>query len=452
MENVEFVPQSIEAERAVLGAVLIKSELAYDIVSRLERTDFCTAAHQYIYDALEELTKVGTVADMVTINEWLESNHKATMGTFEYLSGLAAGVISLSNLSAHIDIIRAKSKRRQLREACQRAAVDVSDPENDLDEITNRLCNAVYDVGKHKSDVKSLKMACSEAYVEIAEACEAKKAGRYLGLQTGFPKLDRQLAGLKRGELVVIGARSSIGKTSFALNIADYVQRRHKVLYFSLEMKSSQLALRLLAGQNRVSMNALRTGSLTGEALATVGNQIQKIGGNLFIADAFSQSTADIMAISQKMRREHGLDLIVVDYLQLIKRTEHRENEVLALDAITRQLKIIAGELDVPVLLLSQLSREADKGNAETRGGRLPGLSDLRGSGAIEQNADVVLLLHKQNREDTEATLIVAKQRNGATGKTLLNWNGETTRFTEADTLHRYHGATPFDEGRQTGA
>ena len=166
----------------------------------------------------------------------------------------------------------------------------------------------------------------------------------------------------------------------------------------------------------------------------------------MFISDNFKQSTTDIMALSQKVRREHGLDLVIIDYLQLITRTEFKDNEVQALDAITRQLKVIAGELGVPVILLSQLSREADKGNKGGQRGRVPELSELRGSGAIEQNADVVLLLHKQSRDSTEAKLIVAKQRNGATGIMGLHWNGETTRFTEEDSIHKYYGKTPFDK------
>lgn len=444
--KLELIPQSVEAERNVLGAALLKPDCAYEMLARTDRYDFCNIVHMYTFDAIADLAQRGITPDIVTVNEYLESNKKADMGTMEFLSGLVSGVVSTSNVDAHIDIILEKSKRRRFKEICSRAVTAASDPENDIDEIAGDLCNEIYDLDKRKSDIKSLKTAYQEAYAEIVEAVEAKKRGEYLGLQTGFARLDRTLAGLKKGELIVIGARSSIGKTSFAMNIADHVRRDHKVLYFSLEMKPSQLAIRPMAGETGIPMQDLRTGNIDETKIKKISACLKGVRENMYISDSFNQSTTDIMAISQKMRREHGLDLIIIDYLQLIKRTEHKDNEVQALDAITRQLKIIAGELDVPVILLSQLSREADKGNKERQRGKLPDLSDLRGSGAIEQNADVVMLLHRKDRNSTEAKLIIAKQRNGATGMTGLYWDGERTRFTEEDNFHRYTGRTPFEE------
>lgn len=446
MEELELIPQDIEAERSVIGAALLRPECAFEVLSSLQKDDFSSIVHMHVYEAMEKLAKEGITPDIVTVNSRLEALHLATPGTIEYLSGLTVETITTKNIKSHIDIIREKSKRRRLKEICARAISETSDPENDIDDIANGLCNAIYDLDRHKSDVKPLKTAYQEAYAEIVEAVEAKKEGKLLGIQTGFPRLDKRLAGLKKGELIVIGARSSIGKTSFAMNIADHVKKDHKVLYFSLEMIPSQLALRLMAGDAKISMQDLRTGDIGGEEIARLGTAIQGVNGNMFISDNFKQSTTDIMALSQKVRREHGLDLVIIDYLQLITRTEFKDNEVQALDAITRQLKVIAGELEVPVILLSQLSREADKGNKSGQRGRVPELSELRGSGAIEQNADVVLLLHKKSRDSTEAKLIVAKQRNGATGIMGLHWNGETTRFTEEDSIHKYYGKTPFDK------
>ncbi|MBC5647545.1 replicative DNA helicase [Christensenella tenuis] len=446
MEELELIPQDIEAERSVIGAALLRPECAFEVLSSLQKDDFSSIVHMHVYEAMEKLAKEGITPDIVTVNSRLEALHLATPGTIEYLSGLTVETITTKNIKSHIDIIREKSKRRRLKEICARAISETSDPENDIDGIANGLCNAIYDLDRRKSDVKPLKTAYQEAYAEIVEAVEAKKEGKLLGIQTGFPRLDKRLAGLKKGELIVIGARSSMGKTSFAMNIADHVKKDHKVLYFSLEMVPSQLALRLMAGDAKISMQDLRTGDIGGKEIARLGTAIQSVNGNMFISDNFRQSTTDIMALSQKVRREHGLDLVIIDYLQLITRTEFKDNEVQALDAITRQLKVIAGELEVPVILLSQLSREADKGNKGGQRGRVPELSELRGSGAIEQNADVVLLLHKQSRDSTEAKLIVAKQRNGATGIMGLHWNGETTRFTEEDSVHRYYGKTPFDK------
>lgn len=445
--ELELIPQNLDAERNVLGAALANVDCTYEMLASLSQEDFSGAVHQHLFSAISELVASGINPDLITVNEKLEEQKKATAGTVEYLSDLIAGVISTSNIKHHIDIIREKSKRRKFKEICSRAVTAASDPESDIDEIAGELCNKIYDLDKRKSDIKSLKAAYQEAYTEIVDAVEAKKRGEYLGLQTGFAWLDRTLAGLKKGELIVIGARSSIGKTSFAMNIADHVRRKHKVLYFSLEMKPSQLAIRPMAGETGISMQDLRTGNIDATKIKMISDCLKSVTENMYISDSFSQSTTDIMAVSQKMRREHGLDLIVIDYLQLVKRIEHKDNEVLALDAITRQLKIIAGELDVPVILLSQLSREADKGNKQYQRGKLPALSDLRGSGAIEQNADVVLLLHRRDRDSTEAKLIIAKQRNGATGMIGLFWDGKKTRFTEEEIFRKYKGKTPFEEG-----
>lgn len=445
--ELELIPQNLEAERNVLGAALANVDCTYEMLASLSQEDFSGLVHQHLFTAISELVANGISPDLITVNEKLEEQKKATAGTVEYISDLIVGVISTSNVKHHIDIIREKSKRRKFKEICSRAVTAAADSENDIDEIANELCNEIYELDQKKSDVKSLRGAYQEAYTEIVAAAEARKQGKYLGLQTGFARLDRTLAGLKKGELIVIGARSSIGKTSFAMNIADYVRREHKVLYFSLEMKPSQLAIRPMAGETGISMQDLRTGNVDEFKIKKISECLSSVKENMYISDSFSQSTTDIMSTAQKMRREHGLDLIIVDYLQLIKRTEHKDNEVQALDTITRQLKIIAGELDVPVIVLSQLSREADKGNKDQQRGKLPDLSDLRGSGSIEQNADVVMLLHRKNRDSTEAKLIIAKQRNGATGMMGLFWDGEKTRFTEEEIFRKYPGKTPFEEG-----
>lgn len=437
----EQIPVNDDAERAVLGAALSNEAAAYETVEKLNIDDFYSGRHQNVYEAVACLVGAGVKPDIITVEEWLSKNQKAGIGTIEYLADLTSEFISRSALPAHIGIVKEKSERRAMLMACREAAQKCMDVTQSPADIKAELCNLIYALDDKHEDVKSMRAAYAEAYVDICKAVKAKENGGTDGIMSGIPTLDKKIGGWRPGELIVLGARPSVGKTSMALNWANKAQSQTTVLLFSLEMQSAPLAMRQMAVDTSVPLSDMRGGNVDEMQIKRISKAIQRVGGNMFISDTFSQSTADMMATAQLIRHKHGLGMVVIDYLQLIRPVEHSESEVRALNAITRNLKIMAGELNVPVILLSQLSRNSEYGKEKPRE---PRLSDLRGSGSIEQDADIVIFLHKETLAETEADLIIAKHRNGPTGKIRLNWDGEKTLFTEQETFRAYEGPIPF--------
>ena len=426
----DSIPFTNEGERALLYHALNNQTAALQVVGALNEDDFYNGFHRGAYRAIRQIVEAGRFPDVLSVDEAMQANKDATEESAQHLFSLAASDYPVASLRQHIELVKEKSQKRRLLSACKLAISKCHDAAYAVSDIRGELTNSLLQGEESETDVKTILQAAQGTYREISEAIKAKREHKLPGIITGFPLLDSKTTGFKPGEVIVVAALSSMGKTAFALNIADHAQQQCNVLYFSLEMKAEALAMRLLSSKTGLSLQDLRSGRVDAKQIATLAEGLKHIGGGLYVSDRFGRSTTDIMATAQLLKQRHGLGLVVIDYLQLIKSDSRKELDTLALDTMTRNLKVMAGELDVPVIVLSQLSRQADGQD------RKPRLSDLRGSGAIEQNADLVLLLHKESRAATEADLRIEKHRNGETGIIPLHWDGAHTRFTEVATSH----------------
>lgn len=421
------IQNSEAAERGILAASIADAESAYTAIEELSEEDFCNRKNALIFSAVRKVVEQAKTPDFVTVATAAE-----VLGFKEaarYLSELA-GMLILSDISGYIEAVKEKSRIRQIYRLLKKAADSCRNNDDSRDIIAD-ISNALNGIRDERKGVIPIKEAAAKA-VGIAEKRKnAVDSGHSVGILTGFPSVDGITCGLDGGQLVVLGARSSVGKTALALNMAVNIAKDKRVLYVSLEMTASELAGRILAGACGVPLKKIKSGHISASELSDIKKT--ELSGNLLISDNFGQTAAEINAAAARVKRQTGLDFMVVDYLQLVKR-DRTQNDVQALDDLSRQLKIMAGGLNVPVLVLSQLSREADRKDGGTV--NAPRLSDLRGSGAIEQNADIVLLLHRKEREDKDAVLNIAKHRNGATGFIELLFDGERLKFTERPPIY----------------
>lgn len=428
-------PQNIEAEQAVLGAMLIKKEAIAEVQEILQPDDFYREAHRIVYEAMVQLQNNDEAVDLVTLTEQLRKSEQLDkIGGLAFITQLANAVPTAANVVYHAKIVKEKAELRSLINAATAIASAAYEDNTDVENIMDDAEKKILAVANRQNGgaFESMKSIVMRTFERINVLYESK--GGLTGISSGFKDLDKLTAGLQKSDLILVAARPSMGKTAFTLNIASYVGTHGgKVAFFSLEMSKEQLMQRMLCAEGGIDATKLRTGQLD----TPEWNKLVHVADTLSRAPIYIDDTAGItvMELRSKARRlkaEHGLDLIIIDYLQLMqgrpsKNGDNRQQEI---SEISRSLKALARELDVPVIALSQLSR-----SVESRQIKKPMLSDLRESGSLEQDADIVMFLYREDYydKDTEnkniTDIIVAKHRNGPVDTISLFFQKEYTKF-----------------------
>ncbi|MCH5185785.1 MAG: replicative DNA helicase [Oscillospiraceae bacterium] len=440
MENIpdRSMPHNIEAERAVIGALMINSSAMTVVVNILKPSDFYFENNREIYKAALELFDEGSPIDIVTLSHLLSMNDKLNaVGGTEYLTALASSISTTQNITNYCEIIRDKSIQRRLITGLDVITNLAYSGSEKNEYLLERAEQVIYDIaaGRDKSDIEPVSEILMTSYREMADRSLAK--GKLTGLATGFRELDRRTAGLQNSDLIIIAGRPGMGKSSFAVNIAEHVAVNDgiTVAIFNLEMSKTQLMSRILCSQALVELNKLKLGDLNGEDWMQISEVMERVAAApLYIDDTPSVTVSEIRAKCRRLKQSKNLGLVVVDYLQLMTSSGRNDNRQQEISEISRSLKILAKELDVPVITLSQLSRAG-----ESRSDKRPLLSDLRESGAIEQDADIVMFLYrdeyynKNSEEKNTAECIIAKFRSGETGTIKLGWQGKYTKFIDID-------------------
>ncbi|MBB5340620.1 replicative DNA helicase [Tunturiibacter gelidoferens] len=434
-------PASVHAEMTILGAMLVEPVAIIDATMLLKTDDFALDSHRKIYDAMLHLVEVGHAVDIVTVTDYLGKKKELdSVGGLPYLASLSEGLPRKLSIESYVRIVRDKSLMRQLLTVCDMGMIEASDQSREAIDVLNQVSSRLTEISEHAvtggfSDITAI---VKDSFGSIDALYEQGR--EVTGLATHYIEFDRMTSGLQESELTIIAARPSMGKTAWAINIAENAAVRggKVVAVFSLEMSKASLLRRMLASQALVNSKAIQTGMLMREDRAKLINGLERLmESKMFIDDTPGITLAEMRAKARRLKQQHGaLDLIVIDYLQLMtgssgsqKGFENRTQEV---SAISRGLKALAKEMKVPVVALSQLSRAS-----EQRGGdKKPLLSDLRESGSIEQDADVVCFIHREEYYDREnedlkgkAEIIIAKQRNGPTGSIQLAYLADYTRF-----------------------
>ncbi|MEG0257595.1 MAG: replicative DNA helicase [Christensenella sp.] len=445
-------PNNIEAEQSILGSMLLNEKCVFEGMESLRETDFYQQQHRFIFHAMNELMGAGTAVDIVTVSQKLEQEGHMPMGGMEYLSGLSMTVPSIANLKHYIHIVKEKASLREMIDVCMKISDECYKGEQDARVIANLAASAILNLAlkDDRSTLQHIAVALQQSYVAITAAMENKDG--LMGLPAGFPLMDKMLSGLQGGQLIVIAGRPGMGKTSFAMNMVEHIGLTQKAvcLVFSLEMAAEQLATRLLCSQAKVDSQNARTGKLNTVEIGKFADACKELSGTeIYIDDSAVITPTEMLAKAQSLKQKKGLGLIAIDYLQLLQTSGRSENRQQEVAQITRSLKIMAKELNVPILLLSQLSRASEKREHKSR---YPMLSDLRESGAIEQDADVVIFLHREDyyaedktpENEGKARVIIAKQRSGPTGGIDMQWQGEYTRYMELDYSHDDAGVPEY--------
>jgi replicative DNA helicase len=434
-------PHSIEAEQSVLGGLLLDN-LAWDrAADLLTDSDFYRFEHRQIYAAIGALIGAAKPADVITVFEQLQTHGRAEdCGGLAYLNALAQSVPSAANLRRYAEIVRERAILRKLIAASDEIATNAFNPQGRavaqiLDEAEGKILKVGEEGARQRQGFQSIDKLMGALIDRVNELYE-NGAEDVTGVRTGFYELDRMTAGLQKGDLIVLAARPSMGKTAFALNIAEHVAVHETlpVLVFSMEMGASQLALRLVGSLGRIDQQHLRTGRLANEEWTRLAEAVDRLKqAQVFIDETPALNAAELRARARRMARQFGgtLGLIVVDYLQLMSGSSGSdENRATELGEISRGLKALAKELQCPVIALSQLNR-----SVETRNDKRPMMSDLRESGAIEQDADIIMFIYRDDYYNSDSKvpgvseIIVAKQRNGPVGTVELVFLKPLTRF-----------------------
>ncbi|MDX1606419.1 MAG: replicative DNA helicase [Candidatus Competibacterales bacterium] len=438
VESLKVPPHSTDSEQAVLGALLIDNSVWDRIADRLGEHDFYHAAHRVIYSAIRELAERGSPFDIVTLKEWLDGQQQLeTAGGMPYLGMLARDTPSAANVVAYADIVRERAVLRQLVQVASEIANSAYAPEGRssrelLDEAEEKVF-AIAERGTRLSQgFVGINELLTKAVDRIDELFKAKNP--VTGMPTGWTDFDEKTAGLQRGDLIVIAGRPSMGKTTLAMNIAENVaiQEGLPVAVFSMEMPGEHLAMRMMSSLGRIDQHRIRTGRLDEDDWPRLTSAITMLNeAPLFIDDSSDLTPSEVRARARRLAREHGkLGLVIVDYIQLMRVPGLNSNRTQEVSEISRSLKGLAKELQVPVIGLSQLNR-----TLEQRADKRPVMSDLRESGAIEQDADVICFIYRDEVYNIEsphkgiAEIIIGKQRNGPQGVVKLAFLGQYTSF-----------------------
>lgn len=434
-------PQNVEAEQAVLGAMLLSHDAVIVAMEKLQSQDFYRDVHRIIFEAMEHLHRENKEIDVITLPDELKRMKKLDdVGGLEYVLNLPNLVGSAANIEYYANIVAEKALARNLISTCTELTTEAYDGQKETEALLDDAERRILQLSdtKNRGDFASVGAVVEMTLDKITKLYE-NKAG-LTGLPTGFRDLDRMTSGLQPSDLILVAARPSMGKTAFTLNIAQNVGvRQHKtVAFFSLEMSQEQLVQRLLCQIAHIDSQKLRTGQLNSdEEWTRLTDACDKLYESpIYIDDTPGISVAEMRSKARRLKSEHGLDLIIVDYLQLMqgRNAESRQQEI---SEISRSLKALARELKVPLIALSQLSR-----SVESRQDKRPMLSDLRESGALEQDADIVSFLYREDYYDKETEnqhiteVILAKHRNGPVGSVKLYFKNEFTLFLNLDTQH----------------
>ncbi len=433
-------PQNLEAEQSILGGLMLDREALDQVGDMLRAEDFYKPAHQKIYDAIKELHGKSQPIDIITVTNVLQAQgHMDVAGGPEYLISLLDKTISSANIVSHAKIVRDKATLRRLIQTNSQLIEKAYNQDFvDVESFVDQAESEIFKIGENKTASGLVgSMEIVKASIQKIEELYKRKAD-VTGVGTGFTELDKMTSGLHPGEMTIIAARPSMGKTAFSLNIAQHIALRLKktVAYFSLEMGKESMMMRMLSAESKVNMSEIRNGRIQDSAWPKLINAASALSeASIFIDDTPGVSPFEIRSRARRLKAEHGIDVIMIDYLQLMsmkQKFNSREQEVAE---ISKSLKAISKELQVPIIALAQLNR-----GVEGRADRRPMLSDLRESGSIEQDADVIMMLYRDDyydKDDPEkqghAEVIIGKQRNGATGTVKLRFDAKYNRFRDAE-------------------
>lgn len=438
----KVMPHNVEAEQSVLGSMIIDKTSIAQALEVLSREDFYKESHQTLFDTILDLYQKDVAVDLVTITENLQAKEKLeSAGGITYISQICSSVISTANLQSYIKIVKEKSILRKLIKASSQIIEESYNKQDDVVSVVDSAEKRIFDIGinRNTSDFEQMSTVLERGFLEIEKIFNNR--GGVTGVASGFGELDSKTSGFQKGDMILIAARPSMGKTTFALNLAQHAALKEgkNVAVFSLEMSKEQLAYKLLCSEANVDMLKLRTGNLEDSDWENIAKASGPLSSaKIYIDDTPGLSVMDMRSKCRRLKIESGIDMIVIDYLQLMSGSRSSESRQQEVSEISRSIKALAKEMECPVIALSQLSRAP-----EQRTDHRPMLSDLRESGSIEQDADLVMFLYrdeyynKETEEKNVAECIIAKQRNGPTGTVKLAWLGQFSKFGNLDVIHQ---------------
>lgn len=432
------LPANIEAERAVLGAILLNDECLNQVYESLIPEDFYSIGHKIIYETILACSKKFKRIDLVTLQDELKKNSKLDdIGGIVYLISLQEDIPSLGLVSQHAQIIKEKALLRELIESATGIITNCySQNEKNISSVLDEAEKTIFQISNKRTSHSfvQLNIWLKKTFQHLSDIKSNSRG--ITGIPSGYKKLDKMSSGFQKGDFIVLAARPSMGKTALALSLMAHASNEnYTVGFFSLEMSAEQLTLRLLSSESGIALHNIRNATITSEEWVEITNVAARLSEiKIFIDDTAMLSIMDLRARARKLKMEHNVQMIVIDYLQLLHSNKRHENRHQEVSEISRSLKALAKELDIPVVALSQLSRAVD-----SRMDKRPMLSDLRDSGAIEQDADLIMFLYRDiiYNPETEnpalTELIVGKQRNGPTGTVYLHFARELTKFEDID-------------------
>ena len=437
MEDINRIPpHSVESEQSILGSIILDKDAIITVAETINPSDFYKEAHKIIYESMLSLNSNNEPIDLITLIEELrKEGHLDNIGGISYLTSLSTIVPTTSNVKYYANIVKEKSVMRQLIKASNEIINLGYDASTDVQEILNKAEKNIFDISQEKSgdDIQPINAVLQDTFDMIEKLCTEKK--EVTGITTGFKDLNKKINGLQRTDLILLAARPAMGKTAFSLNLVQNAALKGdaSVAVFSLELSKEQLVQRMLSAQSNVELSKIKTGTLGESDWPRIIDGMAVLSeAKIFIDDTPGIKISEIRSKCRRLKMEKGLDLILIDYLQLMEGEGKNENRQQEIAKISRSLKILAKELDCPVVALSQLSR-----SPELRKDHRPILSDLRESGSIEQDADIVMFLYRDEyyHDDSEkkniGEVIVAKNRHGETGNVELVWFGQVQKFAD---------------------